>query len=399
MALPNPPSIAVFPAAAQSAGCAALATVNQNYTDGTNWWQTYIFTATETQGWHFEKFTWDLIEKNQDGTIISSETGITATSNPSSGMSEQREQYVLTDDNPIQSAELRIYNLTAHFVQGTPTTYTITTAVSPSGAGTTTGDGTYTSGASCTLTATPASGYSFVRWEKNGAQVSTSASYTFTVSESATYTAVFATGVTVTLVATSFGRVRFEGDAAVHGTVSKSFAPGELVTIEAVTEYGSIFKQWRESYSGTVLTDARLIIFANDYVWTATFYHLYTAHARLAADIDTPCPNGQVRVVATETTTAWGRDVRYEKIDIQTLTIEQQSTGGGWTFVKWRYYSRYYERWYESTGATLRLVNYGYDIYALFQRTPTHLLVNSSTVESPAKLVYDPATNKLVADF
>ena len=31
--------------------------------------------------------------------------------------------------------------------------------------------------------------------------------------------------------------------------------------------------------------------------------------------------------------------------------------------------------------------------------TPTHLLVNSSTVESPAKLVYDPTTNLLVADY
>lgn len=31
--------------------------------------------------------------------------------------------------------------------------------------------------------------------------------------------------------------------------------------------------------------------------------------------------------------------------------------------------------------------------------TPTHLLVNSSTTENPAKLVYDPATNLLVADY
>ncbi len=302
-------------------------------------------------------------------------------------------------DNPYHYGYQDEGYIVAYAVFEQVTTYTITTEVSPAGGGTTTGAGTYAAEASCTLTATPAAGYTSVRWEKNGSQVSTNASYTFTVSESATYTAVFATGVTVTLVATSFGRVRFEGDPAVHGTVSKSFAPGELVTIEAVTEYGSIFKQWRESYSGTVLTNARLIIFANDYIWTATFYHLYTVHARLAADIDTPCPNGQVRVVATEKTTAWGRDVRYEKIDIQTLAIEQQSTGGGWTFVKWRYYSRYYERWYESTDATLRLVNYGYDIYALFQRTPTHLLVNSSNRTTPVQLVYDPATNKLVADY
>ena len=50
----------------------------------------------------------------------------------------------------------------------------------------------------------------------------------------------------------------------------------------------------------------------------------------------------------------------------------------------------------------------GRDVYSLVgltatfrrpQPTPTHLLVNSSTVESPAKLVYDPATNLLVADY
>lgn len=237
MALPNPPSIAVSPEAAQSAGCAALATVNQNYTDGTNWWQTYTFTATEAQGWHFEKFTWDLIEKNQDGTIISSETGITATSNPSSGMSEQRERYVLTDDNPIQSAELRIYNLTAHFVQGTPTTYTITTAVSPSGAGTTTGDGTYTSGATATITATANRGFRFSHWELNGVTVSTSATYSFVVSGDATYTAVFDLGVTIsaTVYGRGFGTVSINGGTPGR-TGSGMFFPGDIVTLDAFPE-------------------------------------------------------------------------------------------------------------------------------------------------------------------
>ena len=39
------------------------------------------------------------------------------------------------------------------------------------------------------------------------------------------------------------------------------------------------------------------------------------------------------------------------------------------------------------------------DAVAVFERLPTDLLVNSSTIESPAQLVYDPATNLLVADF
>ena len=44
-------------------------------------------------------------------------------------------------------------------------------------------------------------------------------------------------------------------------------------------------------------------------------------------------------------------------------------------------------------------VNSNMTLTAYFTRTPTHLLVNSSTAENPAKLVYDPATNKLVADY
>jgi hypothetical protein len=39
------------------------------------------------------------------------------------------------------------------------------------------------------------------------------------------------------------------------------------------------------------------------------------------------------------------------------------------------------------------------EVQALFERTPTDLLVNSSDRTTPVQLVYDPATNKLVADY
>ena len=69
--------------------------------------------------------------------------------------------------------------------------YTITSAVSPSGAGSVSGTGKFQSGKSCTLKATPGTNYSFVNWTKGGSQVSTSASYTFTVNASASYVANF----------------------------------------------------------------------------------------------------------------------------------------------------------------------------------------------------------------
>ena len=69
--------------------------------------------------------------------------------------------------------------------------YTITASANPTNGGTVTGGGTYNYGQSCTLTATPASSYTFVNWTKNGQQVSTNATYTFTVTQSESYVAHF----------------------------------------------------------------------------------------------------------------------------------------------------------------------------------------------------------------
>ena len=69
--------------------------------------------------------------------------------------------------------------------------FSITASADPNNGGTVTGGGTYNYGQSCTLTATPATGFTFVNWTKNGQQVSTNASYTFSVTSSGTYVAHF----------------------------------------------------------------------------------------------------------------------------------------------------------------------------------------------------------------
>ncbi len=56
----------------------------------------------------------------------------------------------------------------------------VDTAVSPPGAGTTSGDGVYTNGTTATVMATPNPGFGFANWTDNGAVVSTSPSYRFT---------------------------------------------------------------------------------------------------------------------------------------------------------------------------------------------------------------------------
>lgn len=57
--------------------------------------------------------------------------------------------------------------------------------------GTVNGSGSFRENTEITVTAVPDKGYSFVRWEENGKEVSTNESYTFTVTANRTLTAVF----------------------------------------------------------------------------------------------------------------------------------------------------------------------------------------------------------------
>lgn len=76
------------------------------------------------------------------------------------------------------------------------TYYSITTNILPEGTGYVEGGGNYQNGQLCTLTASPNSGYKFLYWMKDGVEISTNPTYTFTVTENATYSACFVTNVT-----------------------------------------------------------------------------------------------------------------------------------------------------------------------------------------------------------
>lgn len=66
-------------------------------------------------------------------------------------------------------------------------TYEITATANSDEWGTVAGGGTYEEGSTCTLTATPAEGYAFVNWTKDGEVVSTESTYSFTVTEAGDY--------------------------------------------------------------------------------------------------------------------------------------------------------------------------------------------------------------------
>ena len=86
-----------------------------------------------------------------------------------------------TSSSAYPSEDIVLYS------QWTIDRHTISTAVSPSGSGSVSGGGTYNYGATATLTASPASGYTFLRWNDN----STANPRSVTVSSNATYTAYF----------------------------------------------------------------------------------------------------------------------------------------------------------------------------------------------------------------
>lgn len=135
-------------------------------------------------------------------------------------------------------------NLVANF---SPVTYMVTTSATPANGGTTTGGGTFNSGASCTVTATANPGYTFEKWTKNNAMVSTDASYTFTVTSNCNLVAHFV-AETYTVAVTCNPEM---------GTVSGGgmFTYGQTAAVSASAKPHYVFESWTEN-GNVVSTDA-----------------------------------------------------------------------------------------------------------------------------------------------
>lgn len=69
--------------------------------------------------------------------------------------------------------------------------YSVTTSPNPTAGGSTSGEGTYTSGTEVTVSASPNSGYAFVNWTDNGTVLSNAMSYSFTLTSDRSLVANF----------------------------------------------------------------------------------------------------------------------------------------------------------------------------------------------------------------
>ena len=188
--------------------------------------------------------------------------------------------------------------------------YTITATANPTNGGTVTGGGTFNYGQSCTLTATPATGYTFVRWTKNGMQVSTNATYTFTVTESAAYVAQFSVQ--------SF-TVNVSANPTDGGTLTGggTFNYGQNCTVTATANTGYNFVNWTEG--GNVVS-------------TNTHYTFpVTSNRTLVANFTLQTFQITATVDPAEGGTATGGGT-YNYGDEVTITVE---TNEDWAFQNW----------------------------------------------------------------
>jgi hypothetical protein len=141
------------------------------------------------------------------------------------------------------------------------TTYRITVSASPENGGTVSGGGTFPADSEQTVTATPASGFTFVNWTENGAEVSTSTHYQFTLTAKRNLVAHFTDQTFTIAIAAS---------PVAGGSVSGggTFPLGSSRTVTAVPTLGWRFINWTEdnvtvsasaSYQFTLTADRNLV--------------------------------------------------------------------------------------------------------------------------------------------
>jgi hypothetical protein len=136
--------------------------------------------------------------------------------------------------------------------------YTITTASNPVSGGSTTGGGTYVTGQTVTVVATPSTNWNFLNWTENGSPVSSEPSYSFIASANRDLVANFSMNqVTVSTTANPSSGGTTTGDG--------TYSVGDQVTATATPGTGYGFVNWTEE--GTVVsTDATYSFIANSSV-------------------------------------------------------------------------------------------------------------------------------------
>ena len=148
----------------------------------------------------------------------------------------------------------------------------VSVSADPSGYGSVSGAGTYNNGSSCTVTASPYSGYHFVHWTENGNVVSTDAAYTFTATSNRDLVAHFQVNrytITATSNPTNGGVTEGSGVYNHGATATLTATPATHYTFSRWTDNGSTIS-YNTTYSFSVTRDANIVAqyTANNYTIT-----------------------------------------------------------------------------------------------------------------------------------
>jgi len=130
--------------------------------------------------------------------------------------------------------------LVANFAAVPAGKFAVTLSSNPLPGGTTFGEGSYNAGTMVTVTALPNTGYTFINWTENGAEVSTSPNYKFILVANRKLVANFKV-----IPANQFAVVLSSNPPA-GGTTSGSgaYSSGSSVTVNAVANLGYTFVNW-----------------------------------------------------------------------------------------------------------------------------------------------------------
>ncbi len=177
-------------------------------------------------------------------------------------------------------------NLVVTSVGTTGTIYTLTTPTTTGGS--VSGAGTYTSGQVVTVTASPATGYTFSSW--SGDCTGTSTTCTLTMNANKTATANFTQTPTTTFMLTAAKSPSTGGVISGIDAASTAFPSGTAVTLTAVPNSDYTFSSWSGDCSGTSST-CTLTMNSNKSA-TANFTTITTPSAWTLAYVDSQDTQG-----------------------------------------------------------------------------------------------------------
>ncbi|MCJ7553083.1 MAG: ice-binding family protein [Ignavibacteriaceae bacterium] len=202
------------------------------------------------------------------GGTFNSGSSVTVTATPNSGYTftnwTEGGNEVSTNAN-YQFTIVGNRTLVANFASPS-LTYTVTLSSNPVAGGTTSGGGTFNSGSSVTVTATPNSGYTFTNWTEGGIELTTNANYQFTIVGNRALVANFEVGTTTYTVTLS-------SNPTAGGTTSGggTFNSGSSVTVTATANSGYTFTNWIEDGTEVSTDSSYTFIITEDRTLVANF--------------------------------------------------------------------------------------------------------------------------------